>query len=847
MTGANAAAAAPPDDAQSHAAVIGDATACADTGRFAEALALVDGRLPSAPADGDLLFARASILFAWGRHAEAHRCFLQAVEAGSRGGELQAKLGWTCLWLGRIDEAMVAMRRAIELAPDDWATHFGLATVLRAEKRAAESKPAFERALALNPDSPHCLSSLIACEIDLENFDAAECLARRLIEMRPRSPAAYADLGMALCSQERHDEAVAAFERAEALEAIGGDMGDDAVNFAICLLRAGRTPQALAMLERRMRQDARVGLHSHYALALLASGRFAEGWQQYEFRWIDAPLLAARPNFVKPQWAGQDLRGKTILLWSEQGFGDFIQFIRYAEPLKRLGANVLVFLREELRELATRLSSIDRILGSSEPYPAFDYYVNLLSVPRVLGTELDSIPADAPYLSADPDRAARWSAKIGTDPTLKVGIAWAGSPTHLRDRFRSLRVDHVAQLLDIPGVRFFSLQKGPAAAALGSITSAGDVVDLGPDLANFADTAAAVANLDLVIGVDTAVVHLAGALGKPVWALIPTPADWRWLEEREDSPWYPTMRLFRQRSVGDWDDVIARTKEALEDLVRRGAMPPVVAPARAPGSAPAIVPAEPAKTGARQSRVAETRMGIMQYFPDDGDVGRAVEYYGEHRCCELEFLERFVAPAMTVLEVDAGIGAHALWLSRRVGPDGHLFLYEADRMHRQVLEQNLKSNRVTNATLMRRRLRGSSGGDPETAATSASGDRFGSNAPAAEPDETIDQLRLERLDLLKINQGGAVPDVLEGAGDTLWRLRPRLHVRAGGDEELGRLAARVRDFGYGCWRSETALFNPRNFNRRDADVFSGRTAIALIALPEERVVEIALDGCSRIA
>jgi tetratricopeptide (TPR) repeat protein len=809
----------------SNRTVVANAAAHREAGRLGDALKATQAALAKYPANAELLFEHASTLFAWGRYAEAYRALRLAERAGLHNSVLYTKLGWTCLWLSRIDEAGEAMRGATEAAPDDWAGHFGRGAVLRVQKRSEEAKVAFERALALDPDNAQVTSSLVACEIALDRFESAERLARRATELHPNLPGAFADLGMALCSQERHDDAIAAFERAESLEISGRDMGEDVVNFAVCLLRAGRNGQALSMIERRLRDYPSTLLHAQYALALLIAGRLREGWDHFEYRWIDPPLLSARPNFVKPQWSGQDLRGKTILLWSEQGFGDFIHFIRYAAHVKALGATVVVLLRDELRELAERMPVIDRVLGPGEPYPPFDYYINLLSLPRVFGTDVESIPADIPYLSIDDVRDAKWRERLPSGETLKVGIVWAGSPTHSRDRFRSLPVASLAPLLRVPGVRFHSLQKGPAAAAL--TTADATVVDLGPELDSFADTAAAIAHLDLVIGVDTAVVHLAGALGKPVWTLVPIPPDWRWMEARDDTRWYPTMRLFRQRSQGDWDEVIDRVKSALESEVdqRAAARTPDVnvAHTRVPSPSTSAVPRTTEPTDGF-CRVSETRHGIMQYFPDS-EVGRSLAFYGEWRQLELDVLGRFVASGMTVLEAESGVGCTALWLSRRIGSEGHLFLYENDRIRRQLLEQNLKANGIDNATLIRRRL-GRTGDD-------GSGD-------------TIDELQLERLDWLKIAGGRYALDVLQGAEETLWRLRPRIAIDVSGIEGPADLVQQANDFGYACWRIETSLYNPANFNRRERALFGDRAAALVIALPEELGSASGLDGFQRL-
>jgi len=804
---------------------IAEARTHREAGRLGEALRITGTALAKHPNDPALLFERAATLFAWGRYAESHQALLAAARAGVHSGALYAKLGWTCLWLSRIEEAADAMQRAVERSSDDWAAHFGQGTVLRAQQRTEDSRFAFERALALAPENPHVVSSLIACEIALERFESAERLARRAIELHPELPGAFADLGMAFCSQGRHAEAVAAFEHAESLETHRRGMGDDCVNFAICLLRAGMTGKALDMIERRLHDYPSTLLHAQYALALLTAGRFHEGWRQFEFRWIDEPLLSGRPNFVCPQWNGQDLRGKTILLWSEQGFGDFIQFIRYAAHVKALGATVVVLLRDGLRELAASMPAIDRILGPNEPYPPFDYYINLLSLPRVFGTDASSIPADVPYLHVDDVRSARWRERLQFGEPLKVGIVWAGSPTHLRDRFRSLSVQSLTPLLQLPGVRFFSLQKGPAAAPLTTAHSA--VVDLAAELDSFADTAAAISHLDLVIGVDTAVVHLAGALGKPVWTLIAVPPDWRWMEARDDSPWYPTMRLFRQKSQGNWDDVVEQVKSALQDWLRHRietrTSEVIVAHTRSPAR-PAIPVAHATASPDDLCQVAETRHGIMQYFPG-GEEGRSMAFYGEWRQLQLEALNRLVTTGMTVLEAGAGIGCSALWLSRRVGPEGHVFLYENDPLRRQVLEQNLKANHVGNATLIRRRFERSDGN---------------------EPGDTLDDLQLERLDWLKVGDVRRALDVLEGAGETLWRLRPRLAFDMSDTDDAAPLTQRANDFGYGCWRMETPLHNAANFNRRDKDIFEGRMAAVLIALPEENGLDPGHDGWLRL-
>jgi hypothetical protein len=392
-------------------------------------------------------------------------------------------------------------------------------------------------------------------------------------------------------------------------------------------------------------------------------------------------------------------------------------------------------------------------------------------------------------------------------------------------------------ILEVSGVGFVSLQKGAVAETGGAVPVGVDWIDVGPELEDFSDTAAVISQLDLVICVDTAVAHLAGALGKPVWVMVAQPADFRWLEGREDSPWYPTMRLFRQSRRDDWTDVVARVKAALEAQVREG---PAVMPAKTSVKAvtSAVLPwTSPAqlKVGHRpgMSAVAETRVGILQYLPDEPIVGDAIGWYGEYLQPQLDLLARIVRPGATMMEVGAGVGAHAVFLGRLLGEAGHLFLYESRPVLQRILRQNLAANGVSNVTVMRRTL-GSQG--------------EGEGSEIAMPTtETLDELQLERLDWLKVDASVAALDVLAGASETLWRLRPLLFLAVPDEQGLHGLAERAREFSYRCWRMETALFNPQNFNRRETDIFAGAKATALLAIPEEIDVDIALDKCIEIS
>jgi hypothetical protein len=458
-----------------------------------------------------------------------------------------------------------------------------------------------------------------------------------------------------------------------------------------------------------------------------------------------------------------------------------------------------------------------------------------MTLPHVFGTEVSTIPQHLPYVHADGARASKWLPLLEND-RLNVGLAWAGSPKHLADSDRSIRLEDLAPVLGTPGAKFFSVQKGGSESVIRTLGLEESVIEVGSELSDFADTAAFIDQLDLVICVDTAVAHLAGAMGKDVWVLIAMPADWRWLQERSDTPWYPSMRLFRQRERGDWKDVIERVKVALEERVRAG-----VVPQRVEKPFVALKPALPQRWVAGETKwpgyrpglsaVIDTRLGLVQYLPDEPVAGDAIAWYGEHLQAQLDLLSRWVVAGSVVVEVCAGIGLHTLGLSRSVGPTGHLFTYEDDAIKRQIAGHNLGLHKVTWVTPMRRRL--------GSVAEAQSAD-----APPRE--ESLDDLQLGRLDWLKVNDGGRALEVLEGAEESVWRLRPKLFLSADDAVQLELLIARVKDLGYRCWVHESALYNPGNFNRREGDIFNGRTSLALLAIPEEVDGVDEISGCRHI-
>jgi len=820
-------------------------------GRYAESLTALKRALETFPGDKDLLLAKASTLYAWGRLREAYREFLRAEEAGFVGPTLDIWLGWTCHQIGKPDEAESRMRKVVAERSDSAEAHFGLGVVLASAQRYDEAIASYERALDLEPDHKHCMTNLGICRLQQGNLAAAETWFRRTVACHQDNTVAWMNLGTVLWRQDRR-EAFAAFERAQQIEATGSENSDLFANYGNALQNSDRVQQALELFERNLPRRPHSVAQANFSMALLAAGRLAEGWNHYEFRWFQDPLLPLRANFEQPVWSGQDLDGKTILIRAEQGIGDVIQFIRYAPRLKALGAYVMLQNRPGMDEIAGAFDGVDRVLGENEPLPEFDYYIHIMSLPRVFGTDIDSVPAEVPYMRVDPNRVERWTKQLSDGRGLKVGIVWAGRPAHARDAYRSVQLQSLLPIRDVEDVQLYSLQKGVGASQLQALGAGAKIVDLQAQLTDFAETAVAISLLDLVISVDTAVAHLAGALGKPVWILLPHPAEWRWLEGREDTPWYPTARLFRQRKSGDWDDVVARVKAKLQDMAsqrRKGVIDdgtrPTM-PSRDPGLHGLPRAMTPMRVAPGMSAAAEMRHGILQYLPDHDDAGRSLSWYGEWLEPQLKLLTDLIRLEQTVMEVDAGVGAHSIALARAVGLDGHLIVYESQPKQKSILIQNIQANRATNVTIMQRSLTGIRASESDRNDAINVPERTLESGQVVDRTETLDDLRLERLDWLKLNESARAGELLEGGRETLWRLRPRIFARVADEAASRSLAEHLKLVGYQCWRTSAPLFNPANFYRHDQDVFSGRKAHAILAIPEEIDVDVALDGCIEV-
>jgi Flp pilus assembly protein TadD len=480
--------------------------------------------------------------------------------------EVLTNLGVALAVQGRWDEAVASYRKALALKPafpDAWSN---LGRALAALGRAEEAAASFQNAVNLRPGDPEALASLGNALREQGKLDQAEARYQEALRLRPDYAEVRNNLGSVFQEQGKLDEAAASYRDAARIRPA---FVEALTNLGTVLREKGRPDEAAASYEEalRLRPDY-AEAHLNLGLTRLLLGDFERGWAGYEWR-RRARALPEHPS-GRPRWDGSPLEGKAILLVAEQGLGDTIQFVRYAPMVRERGGVVLLECPPSLRSLLADAPGVDRVVVPGERTPEFAVQAPLPGLPGILGTTWESIPAPVPYLRADPDRVRLWRRELVDPPGFRVGIVWRGHPKHPGDRRRSIPLECLAPLGELPGVRLVSLQKGPGSEQLDGRDWRRSILDVGRRLDDFADTAAVLANLDLLIACDTAVAHLAGALGVPAWVALPFDPDWRWLLGRDDSPWYPSLRLFRQDRPGEWDDVFGRIMREL-----RGALPTV--------------------------------------------------------------------------------------------------------------------------------------------------------------------------------------------------------------------------------------------------------------------------------
>ncbi|MGD0390854.1 MAG: tetratricopeptide repeat protein, partial [Tepidisphaeraceae bacterium] len=506
-----------------------------------------------------------------GQLDEAIAAYRQAIALNPNLPDVHYNLGIALYDKGEMDDAITAYRRALALNPNFAEVHSNnLGNALKHKGRLDEAITAYRRAIDLNPKYAEAHSNLGNALTEKGQLDEAVAACRRAIALRNNYAEAYYNLGIALKAQAKFDEAIAAYRQAIALRP---NYADACNNLGIALRDKGELNESISAYRQAITFKPNLPeAHHNLSLALLARGDFQPGWEEYEWRWKCNDFSSPPRNFTQPQWDGRPLEDRTILLHAEQGYGDAIHFIRYVPLVIRRGGKIVVECQAELQRLFQTVATGCQIVVRGQPLPAFDFHCPLLSLPRVFGTNLGNIPNDVPYLSADPELVETWSRMLGSaNGQLRVGLAWAGHPRFKDDRTRSLNLQQLAPFAAVQGVKIYSLQKGPAGEQARNPPAGLQLIDLGPDLNDFADTAAVMSLMDLIVTTDTSVPHLAGALARPVWVMLQYVPDFRWLLERQDSPWYPSMRLFRQPRAKDWDSVITRVADELSSWIKNRA------------------------------------------------------------------------------------------------------------------------------------------------------------------------------------------------------------------------------------------------------------------------------------
>jgi tetratricopeptide (TPR) repeat protein len=487
-------------------------------GRLREAEGLYRQILTQQPNHPDALHLLGVIASQMRQYPAAVELINRAISANPGQAEYHGNLGVALGEMGKIDEAMAAYRRAIVLKPDGAQFHNNLGNALTMAAQNEAAMDYFRRAIQLNGEYAEPHYNLGNIYRNAGQFDEAIGRYRRALSLRPGWSEAINNLGNALCAAGRFDEAGTIYRQTLALRP------DDPL--------------------------ARWNL----SLLLLRQGNLRDGLPEYEWRWQVKELGLKRPDFSCPQWDGSPLNGRRIFLYCEQGFGDTIQFIRYLPMVAGMGGSIIAGVQPELLPLLQSWHGPWKWTSTVPPAGDFDLHCPLVSLPAVMKTTEPTIPGRDPYIMAPPENAAQWRQRLPDDGRKKIGLAWAGRSTHPHDRQRSIAFEQLAPLAGAERAAFFSLQKGLTVRP--SQPEGLQLIDWTTELHDFSDTAALIANLDLVITVDTSVAHLAAAMGKPVWVMLPFVPDWRWMLERGDSPWYPTIKLFRQRRYGDWAPVI---------------------------------------------------------------------------------------------------------------------------------------------------------------------------------------------------------------------------------------------------------------------------------------------------
>ena len=811
----------------------------------------LDEALRMRPAMPEALALDGELLRAEGKTAQAVEMSRKTIENGLKTPDIYLNLYQALKDLGREDEAAEAL---LDSGENDATLCWHLGNLYH-NKDKEKAEYFFRRALALRPGFPEAYTHLgMLLQDKGETELAAMCQAHALAN-NPGLGAAYINLGSLDLKKGWSEDAIGVLEQAVRITP------DSAIawnNLALALSNLQRVDEAestfLQALEIQPEgNEARFNL----GLLYLLCGRFSEGWARYENRWQIPGKNETRPQLDAPVWEGETLDAQTLLVYSEQGLGDSLQFVRYLPLLRQRAPQARIYYLSQSplhRLFASQAAAWGvEVLPPMEAgsLPPFDLQSALMSLPCRMGTTLENVPADMPYIRPPQEWAREWSIHFNLLSGRKVGLVWSGGEAYGKQKLRSVHLKQLAPLFEIGGIHWVSLQKGEPAQQIAEEGLSGRIFDPMGEVRDFADTAAIIAALDLVISVDTSVLHLAGAMGKPVWLLNRFDTDWRWMLEREDSPWYPTMRIFRQTALNDWEPVMPRVARALADWVAMPPTPPLELPPeiqdRVKSKAKTRLFAEQIfGSGAMDYRLVSSRHGWMLANPKDIYIGQALLAYGEFSEFEARLLHRCLLKPGRVVEVGANMGGHTIALAKASAARGEeMVVFEPQ----PVIFQNLCANLALNG-LRNVRAWPFACGD-ETGMLSFAGQNycalgnFGAvSMSAAEEGPGRVTAPCVRLDdflgegavaLIKIDVEGFELAVLRGADETLSHHRPVLYVENDRPGNSQALIEWLWSRAYRLFWHIPPLFNPENFFGQPLNHYDKTASYNMLCLPQELI------------
>jgi tetratricopeptide (TPR) repeat protein len=532
--------------------------------RFDEALHYIEKSLAINPKNAGALLNKGNLLTVLHKYSEALDVYHEAFSITPRSADLFLGRANALRGLKRYKQALASYDNAVSINPNLAEAWLGRGNVFWDLKRYAEALSAYDRALFIEPILGEAWLGRGNVFRDLERYDDAIAAYDKALSIKTDSESVWLGRGNVFTDLKRYDDAFEAYDKALSIKPA---LEDAWVGRGNALADLGHHEEAFATYNKALSVNPHCGeAHFNQGVIKLVLGDTECGWKKYEWRWETKEMRGAKRDFLQPQWPGaNDINRKTILIHAEQGLGDTIMGCRYIPMVSALGAQVVVEVQPPLKSLLQKIDGISTLIAKGEPIPHFDVHCPLMSLPLAFNTTLENIPSKIPYLSVLPNIVEKWRSKV-VGPGIKIGVAWAGNPRFPKDRDRSVLLQNILPIVGIKGARFFCVQKDLREGDNTLLDANPEIVRLDREIYNFQDTAAIITLLDLIISSDTSIVHLAGALGTSVWVLLPFNADWRWLLNREDSPWYPTARLFRQLRIADWTSVVGDVYTQLEKL-----------------------------------------------------------------------------------------------------------------------------------------------------------------------------------------------------------------------------------------------------------------------------------------